>query len=1459
MTSQISPSFRSLRKPLFYIFQTVASITVSLLGLIVLIGWHTNNSTLIQISPTFVPMQHNTALAFLLCGVTLFLSAAKFKKIVFFLSLIILGLGLLTFSQYIFDVNIGIDEFFIRHYIDVKTSHPGRMAPNTAICFILSGLALFISKLNFKYVSLTSSLLGAIITALGFVSLFGYLLDMPTAYSWGQLTAMAVHTSFGFVFIGLAIITQMWHRMRLDQINLIYRLPILVAVAGITITVCLWQAIVAQERASIEAATRIESENVKTLIENEISTRVLALERMAERWASRDGTPRVEWERDAKRYINDYGSYKAIEWVDTDFYVRWAIPIEGNEKVIGLKSAFDDPRRIALEASRDNKKSILTQPVELIQGGKGVLIYCPIYNNEKFYGFILGVLEIESLFKSILPKEFKDNYSIKILSQGKDVFQNQTFVQESNSDLFELNIKAEEKIQTLNVEWTAVVSSKQKTSEFMSFSFDKTTLLIGFLITALLAWTIYLYNRSKLDGQAKTVANDKLLKEVKERQRIEQVLRDTTLFREAIVNGTNYMIISTDIDGTILVFNKTAEELLGYKAVELIGKATPEVIHVKDEVIEYAKELSEKEGFDFNPGFETFVAKARVNQVDEREWSYVRKDGTTFPVILSVTALKNDENEITGFLGVSRDISEIKQINQKLLESEKRFKAFMNNSPAAAVIKDDKGRYVFVNRSFEKHFHVKAQDLIGKTNATWLPADELDERRDLEHRVIKEGKHIENTEIITNHDGSLSYWLSIRFPIENPDGSIYMGGVGIDITKIKQLESELKETRDTALESVRLKSEFLANMSHEIRTPMNGVLGMIEILLDTKLNETQLDYALTIQESAESLLTIINDILDFSKIEAGKIVFETIDFDLQTTVENVIGSFAEEATRKNLEIVSLVEMNVQTALRGDPGRLKQVLINLIGNAVKFTNEGSIYVKVSKISETKTRTKLQFNITDTGIGISPETQKYLFQAFTQADGSMTRKYGGTGLGLAISKQLVDLMGGEIKVKSSINKGSVFTFTAHFEKQYDPASLHIEPIKNLRDLRVLIVDDNSTNREIIMHQTNSWGMLGEEASGTNSALKMLNQAYNSGNPFDLAFLDLMMPEIGGFELANLIRKDKRFADLKIILMPSFGKRGHAKDAINSGVDAYLVKPIRQSDLYDCIATVMGIAETEDKNKTEKLITQHTINERRKSKKMRILIAEDNPVNQKVTKNQVQRLGYKSDLVANGFEVLEALKNESYSLILMDCQMPEMDGYQATEEIRRNEGKSERIPIIAITANAMTGEQEKCLAAGMDDYLSKPFKQDDLRVVIEKWLKRSKEVEFAVDNESSQSQKYLPEISERLNELKNEVGEEVVEMIVSLFVEDSILRLKKMNEIIKSGNLEAISQEAHSLKGSASNIGANHVADLCSELEMQAKYISQTKIEEHFSKIESGFFAVFESIETLNSQQGETLMKA
>jgi two-component system sensor histidine kinase/response regulator len=674
---------------------------------------------------------------------------------------------------------------------------------------------------------------------------------------------------------------------------------------------------------------------------------------------------------------------------------------------------------------------------------------------------------------------------------------------------------------------------------------------------------------------------------------------------------------------------------------------------------------------------------------------------------------------------LTAEMAERKEAEADAQESEAQLSAYFNASPTGMGMVDPQLRYLKVNQQLADITGLPVEEHYGKTIREIVPelADILEP---LYQEVFTTGKPILNFEVSGETDaspGEIRDWQISYFPLMGEEAKPKaVGTVVTEITEQKRAEVELNYAKSAAESANRAKSEFLANMSHEIRTPMNGVIGMTDLMLDGNLDPQQREFAETIGASANSLLAILNDILDFSKIEAGKLTFELLDFDLIETVESTLEQLAERAHAKGIEFASAMAPDLPTRLRGDPGRLHQILTNLIGNALKFTKTGEVVVRVSKESETETHARVRVRVEDSGIGISPEAQGKLFQAFSQADGSTTRKYGGTGLGLAISKQLVALMEGQIGVESEPGKGSTFWFTVQLEKQADDATSPEASRHDLSDLSVLAVDDNATNRRILRHQLKAWQMQVCSAANGQEALERLRTAAEAGQPYDLALLDVQMPEMDGLTLARAIKSDPTLAGTRLIVLTSFGQALSPAELKEVGIEAYLVKPVKQSRLFDCLVNAAGKASVRyTVTKSDLSATQANP----QPGKARILLAEDNQTNHIVAKGLLRKLGYGVDIVGDGLAVLEALKLIPYDIIFMDCQMPQMDGYETTQAIRQREQSLEHpfpwnlpVYIIAMTAHAMQGDREKCLAAGMDDYLSKPVRPQELQAVLERW---------------------------------------------------------------------------------------------------------------------------------------------
>jgi PAS domain S-box-containing protein len=889
-----------------------------------------------------------------------------------------------------------------------------------------------------------------------------------------------------------------------------------------------------------------------------------------------------------------------------------------------------------------------------------------------------------------------------------------------------------------------------------------------------------------------------VMQDITERKRVEA--ENTRL--AAIVNTSDDAIFSVTREGVIVTWNPGAERMYGYSAEEITGKhifiLVPEDRH--------GDLAANREGL---YGGEAFV---------HYEFEHLRKDGSRLQVAETLSPVKAAMGVVTGVSVISRDITKRKRAEEALNEEMHLLHTLMDNLPDLIYFKDRESHFTRINLALAQKLELgHPTQAVGKTDFDFFAPEHAQEYYNDEQEIIRTGQPmVGKEEMVAWPDGQLAWDSTTKLALHDAHGNVIgTFGVSRDITGRKQAEQELRNAKEAAEAASRAKSEFLAMMSHEIRTPMNGIIGMTELALDTTLSREQREYLSAVKESADTLLALINDILDFSKIEAGKLSLDVGQFDLRDTLSNTLRGLSPRADEKGLELTWEAEPGLPALLVGDPGRLRQILVNLVGNAIKFTERGEVGVGVEIESQGEDWAALHFCVTDTGIGIPQEKQEQIFEAFVQADSSTTRKYGGTGLGLTISTRLVKLMEGRIWVESEPNKGSRFHFTAKFGLvNGKPAQTAPMAKVNLQGTPVLVIDDNAANRRILEAMLKGWSMLPTLVEGGYGGLVAMRRAKDTGKPFRLVLLDAQMSGMDGFMVVEKLKENPALAGSAIMMLTSAGQRGDAARCRELGISAYLVKPIRQSELLEAILLVLG--QPSQGNEHRDLVTRHTIRESRR--KLRILVAEDNGISRELLTRLLQKHGHTVIPVTTGREAVDLLDKNAANcdIVLMDVEMPDMDSFQATAIIREKEKVSgKHTPIIALTADAMKGNRERCLAAGVDGCVPKPVRLQDLFETIQTVL-------LDVPNIPTDAPPEEPPVGvldEALLMSRVDNDPRLLRDLVSLFLEECPRLVDEIRVALDRKDAKAVERGAHSLKGCTSNLAAQMASEAGLKLERLA----------------------------------------
>ncbi len=830
----------------------------------------------------------------------------------------------------------------------------------------------------------------------------------------------------------------------------------------------------------------------------------------------------------------------------------------------------------------------------------------------------------------------------------------------------------------------------------------------------------------------------------------------------------------------------------------------------------------------------------------ERE---IEIDGSVSWIASTKLPLKDLEGKPVGTFGISRCITEQRLAEAELGRERDRLKTIIDNVPDLIFLKDRHGRFINVNRAFLNSLNVDSiEDVIGKTDFDFWPPEMASNYVADDQMAMREGRPlIDQQEKTCDRDGNEVWLQTSKVPLFDDAGEVTgLVGIARDITKSIETNLQLSAAKDAADEANRAKSDFLANMSHEIRTPMNAIIGMTELLQDTQMEQTQQDYLEMIQGSGESLLRVINDILDFSKIEAGKLELDPVGFGLRSAIGGTMKSLATRAHAKELELAFRVQNEVPEALYGDVGRLRQVIINLVGNAIKFTEEGEVFVDIGLSQRTDDGVTLLIRVCDTGIGMSEEACEKVFAEFEQADTSTTRRYGGTGLGLTISSRLVEMMGGTIGVRSTPNQGSEFYFTVNVNLG-DEAELKRMPVV-VGGTRVLVVDDNETNRLILKEMLHSWGMLPATCSAPEPALALLREQSEKGTPFQLVLSDVQMPDTDGFMMAEQIRgAEEAICDIPIIMLTSATRVGDVKDRERLKIASCIMKPVTQSELFDCIIDVMGLSLNHAvvREKTPSKSWPIAI-----QKKLNVLLAEDNKVNQRLAVSVLEKQGHHVDVANNGKEAVTMVANGTYDLVLMDVQMPIMDGLDATRAIRAREKETgSHQLIVAMTAHAMKGDRDLCIESGMDDYLSKPIRIETFTAKIKSLFEPEEDAAESNVQVAGESEEPLIELETNVPASDGHVDWELaakatghdaglLRELVSIFLDELPDLLQRLEEGVAAGDGDIVKKVAHKVKGSVLFLNTKAPFESASNIEQMGANSKLEGSEEVFAELKKNF---------------------
>jgi PAS domain S-box-containing protein len=1177
----------------------------------------------------------------------------------------------------------------------------------TAGCLALGAGALFWNAFarTSRIRLFTTAFAGSVVASVGFSTLFGYVANLPTIYRWGREVPMPQGTAIVFLLVGGSLLSLAWRENLRDESGPPAWSPLPSIIACLTLTLVLWLGLRDSERASLGARTQAAMNQVANTIHYELQSQTTAMERLARRWAdSADFS--ILWEDDAELQLGESRPLgcRHVAFVDRDLITRWVYQKSGNEGLYGSNHRNDQVRADTIALALKNFSPAVTPTVDVNSEGQffrkaGFVIYAPVIRAGQPAGLVAAEFLYRPFFQQITTKRsgLADDYHYTISIGSDRVFtSNDTGGIEDTSDTLDKIYNFPDR--RIRIAASPTSSSLQRDRRY----FPEIALVTGFSFTALLGLSIHLARRARGGQTSAESSNRKLTAEINERSRIEARLKVSDERLRLALDSTQIGIFEWQVTAGQVYYSPGLWALLGYEHSHM--PATIEtwqaLIHPNDLALYRRRSETQLSGV------ATFIDPEYRVRAQPGDWRWMQ--------MRSKTVSAASDGRPTRIIGTVQDITARRTAEQALRESQaeaRKLSLVASKTDNPVIIGTPDGRIEWVNDAFCRVMEYSLHEVFGKNPAHFMIGPETNPRTVARVRAaMARGLGI-STDVVNYSKSGRKYHLHLEIqPIQNADGSLETFiAILTDITARVESETALRRAKSEADSASLAKSEFLASMSHEIRTPMNGIIGMTSLLMETSLNHEQRDYINTVRTSGEALLTIINDILDFSKIESGKMELERMPFELSLCIEEALDLFALQASAKKIEIGYHLAANVPAWIVGDVTRLRQVIVNLFNNAVKFTPRGSIFVEVRRLGAERidlfeqSNFRLEFSVRDTGIGIPPDRLDRLFKVFSQVDSSTTRKFGGTGLGLVICQRLSQLMGGNIRVESTPGVGSAFIFTISTETAglnnavlpslpALPAALHSAP--------VLVVEPHPLAQAHLRSCFEQWGATCLIAADLDEALAQIKR-HSVAQALTL---------VGGSAAGDPSMPDPLAAITgpRIMMFPFGQTAPSAPDSFHAPFAA-LPKPIKNAALYHAVIGLFeGAGRTAspfDKTSERSLAEEFPLS---------VLLAEDNPVNQKVAARFLERIGYRADCVVNGLEAVEALNSRHYDLILMDLQMPEMDGLEASRLIRKL--RLERQPkIIALTANAMQGDRELCLAAGMDDYVTKPVKIHEIAAAI------------------------------------------------------------------------------------------------------------------------------------------------